>query len=71
MSFTTGHELGAVLSAAALIGGCLATFLSPPSPTASPPARAEYSYLSCPLEPIGRQLVRCDTLTGAGVPAPA
>ncbi|MGH8893761.1 MAG: hypothetical protein ACRDWY_10740 [Actinomycetes bacterium] len=26
--------------------------------------------LSCPLRRIGRQLVRCDNLTGAGVPAP-
>jgi hypothetical protein len=24
----------------------------------------------CPLERIGSQLVRCDNLTGAGVPAP-
>jgi hypothetical protein len=29
-----------------------------------------YSALNCPLRRIDRQLVRCDNLTGAGVPAP-
>ena len=28
------------------------------------------SPLNCPLRRIDRQLVRCDNLTGAGVPAP-
>ena len=28
------------------------------------------SYLNCPLRRIDLQLVRCDNLTGAGVPAP-
>ena len=28
------------------------------------------SSLTCPLRRIDRQLVRCDNLTGAGVPAP-
>jgi hypothetical protein len=28
------------------------------------------SSLTCPLSRIDRQLVRCDNLTGAGVPAP-
>jgi hypothetical protein len=28
------------------------------------------SYQYCPLTRIGTQLVRCDNLTGAGVPAP-
>jgi hypothetical protein len=28
------------------------------------------SLLTCPLRRIDRQLVRCDNLTGAGVPAP-
>jgi len=28
------------------------------------------TYVDCPLERIGTQLVRCDNLTGAGVEAP-
>ena len=28
------------------------------------------SALNCPLRRIDRQLIRCDNLTGAGVPAP-
>ncbi len=28
------------------------------------------AYPDCPLERIGDQFVRCDNLTGAGVPAP-
>lgn len=28
------------------------------------------SYVDCPLERIGTQLVRCDNLTGAGAEAP-
>lgn len=28
------------------------------------------TYVDCPLERIGSQLVRCDNLTGAGVDAP-
>jgi hypothetical protein len=28
------------------------------------------SSLNCPLRRIDRQLIRCDNLTGAGVPAP-
>lgn len=38
-----------------------------PAPSNLSPAR---SYPHCPLERIGRQLVRCDNLTGTGVPAP-
>jgi hypothetical protein len=29
------------------------------------------TYVDCPLERIGTQLVRCDNLTGAGVEAPS
>lgn len=29
------------------------------------------SFVPCPLERIGSQLVRCDNLTGAGVEAPS
>lgn len=41
------------------------------------PATAGYdeevlnTYVDCPLERIGTQLVRCDNLTGAGVDAPS
>jgi hypothetical protein len=33
------------------------------------PAAARLNWRSCPLQRIGSQLVRCDSLTGAGVSA--
>jgi hypothetical protein len=37
---------------------------------ASPTPAPTYSdYLHCPLERVGTQYVRCDSFTGAGVPA--
>lgn len=45
----------------------------PLDPDRSAPTRAVVfpdSPLRCPLRRIDRQLVRCDNLTGAGVPAP-
>jgi hypothetical protein len=38
-----------------------------PKPTTTQPVTARYGY--CPLERIGTQLIRCDNLTGNGVPA--
>ena len=38
-----------------------------PAPSTATQTRA---YPNCPLERIGDQLVRCDNLTGNGVPAP-
>jgi hypothetical protein len=40
----------------------------PPAPRLS--VAFSDSPLACPLRRIDRQLVRCDNLTGAGVPAP-
>jgi hypothetical protein len=39
-----------------------------PGPVRTYPASAQ-SSADCPLERVGTQLVRCDNLTGAGVPA--
>ena len=41
----------------------------PGPPRTYPPSAQNSSH--CPLERIGTQFVRCDSLTGAGVPAPA
>jgi len=35
------------------------------------PAAVSLNWSSCPLQRIGNQLVRCDSLTGAGVSAPS
>ena len=44
----------------------------PLDPDPAPHRRIAFpdSPLNCPLRRIDRQLVRCDNLTGAGVPAP-
>ncbi|TQJ36361.1 hypothetical protein [Arthrobacter sp. SLBN-122] len=44
--------------------------LGTPGPAGSLNEAPGPSFLSCPLERIGTQLVRCDNLTGAGVEAP-
>jgi hypothetical protein len=57
--------LAAVFAALFLFGG--------PSGQAAPGApdvNVPTTYVDCPLERIGTQLVRCDNLTGAGVEAP-
>ena len=41
-----------------------------PNPGDIGPTAAFSEGHACPLERIGTQLVRCDNLTGAGVPAP-
>lgn len=60
----------------ALVGGALAAVISAPTATARPDdealrGRHAISSAGCPLERIADQLVRCDNLTGAGVPAPS
>ena len=35
------------------------------------PTQSVYRPPNCPLERVGTQFVRCNELTGAGVPAPA
>ena len=44
-----------------------------PAATASPPDPPQSTAFAngCPLQRIGTQLIRCDNLTGAGVPAPS
>ena len=60
-----------VIAAAAIFPFSAASAASPPSgPEPLPPARHANAVPGCPLERIGRQLVRCDSLTGAGVSAP-
>ena len=58
-------------------GATLAPFLlaviAPAPASAREPAAPEDAGINtgyCPLTRIGTQLVRCDNLTGAGVPAP-
>ncbi|MBX7443848.1 MULTISPECIES: hypothetical protein [unclassified Arthrobacter] len=56
----------------ALFAAALTTFLpagTPVEPTAGGPDSLT-TYVDCPLERIGAQLVRCDNLTGAGAAAP-
>jgi len=59
---------GALLSLLAL-GGAAPTATAKPDPGGSGAASADLSEY-CPLRRIDTQLVRCDSLTGAGVPAP-
>ncbi|TQJ33570.1 hypothetical protein [Arthrobacter sp. SLBN-122] len=48
-----------------------ALFLSAgPAPAANYTDDDLNTYVDCPLERIGTQLVRCDNLTGTGVDAP-
>ena len=54
----------ALLTAVFLLGGT-----SAPSSTTS--GNTPTTYVDCPLERIGTQLVRCDNLTGAGAAAPS
>jgi hypothetical protein len=44
--------------------------IDPDPPAAAHRIMFTESPLNCPLRRIDRQLVRCDNLTGAGVPAP-
>lgn len=57
-----------VLSAALLAGGSSAWAQQDPG-TPSGPVVPDYS--NCQLKRIGTQFVRCDNLTGNGVPAPS
>lgn len=58
---------------AALLLLVLLPVITPAQASAGTPAAPKESGVSaeyCPLTRIGTQLVRCDNLTGAGVPAP-
>jgi hypothetical protein len=62
----------AAAAAATLLAG-LTTIPTAARPDPGEPVQIQDSsgYPNCPLTRIGTQLVRCDYLTGAGVPAPA
>jgi hypothetical protein len=71
MRTTTTLTASALVAAGgALLGAIAAT------PAAARPDPAQWPVVhvddgQCPLERIGTQFVRCDALTGAGVPAPS
>lgn len=61
-------------SATALfLGAVLTTTAGPATATLDPgpPVERERTSGSCPLERVGTQFVRCDDLTGNGLPAPS
>lgn len=67
---TTLTASALVATGAALLAAIAAT------PAAARPDPAQWPVVHvddgpCPLERIGTQFVRCDLLTGAGVPAPS
>ncbi|HEU4755382.1 MAG TPA: hypothetical protein VFS72_01875 [Agromyces sp.] len=70
MRTTTLTASALVATGAALLAAIAAT------PAAARPDPAQWPVVQvdgdqCPLERIGTQFVRCDLLTGAGVPAPS
>ena len=58
------RRTGSVLAILLLAG------LAPAPASATSTDQPANYYQNCPLARIGTQLVRCDNLTGAGVPAP-
>lgn len=60
----------AVAVGALLATGAAGSASARPEPAPTPPAVQSPHLGECPLERIGDQFVRCDDLTGAGVPAP-
>jgi len=61
----------AAITAATLVAGlAVGTAAARPDPGDPIPDRYSSYNGNCPLERIGTQLVRCDNLTGGGVPAP-
>lgn len=64
----TGAAVAALLLGAAVASPASAR-LDPGGPPVENTLQQVFSH--CPLERIGQQLVHCDALTGAGVPAPS
>ena len=60
----------AAAAAATIIAGLAATPATARPDPGEPIADRFSSYNTCPLNRVGTQLVRCDYLTGGGVPAP-
>lgn len=73
MNISTANSARTALAIAAILAGAAAPASAGQDPG---PARSsawtasEYSSGHCPLTRVGTQFVRCDNLTGAGVPAP-
>jgi hypothetical protein len=59
----------AAAAAATIIAGLAATPATA-RPDPGEPVQVRFSYDNCLLSRVGTQLVRCDNLTGGGVPAP-
>lgn len=69
------HSLASRTAAAALLSLLVLAGGAPTAAARPDPGDAEsftvgYKPTNCPLRRIDTQLVRCDNLTGAGVPAP-
>jgi hypothetical protein len=66
------RRVGTVAASTALLLTCSSlTASARPDPGPEPRATASaYASSDCTLMRIGTQLIRCDNLTGAGVPAP-
>ena len=68
-SLASRSAAGALLSLLVLAGGA-PTAAARPDPGEGVPSGFSWSETNCPLRRVDTQLVRCDNLTGAGVPAP-
>lgn len=64
--FGVATTAGALLALAAV-----GTATARPEPAPAAPTMQSERIGGCPLTRVGDQLVRCDDLTGAGVPAPS
>jgi hypothetical protein len=64
-------RFAAAVAAATLLAGLAATSAAARPDLGEPIPVRFSSYANCPLNRIDTQLVRCDSLTGAGVAAPA
>lgn len=62
----TASVLGAIL----IVGGSAAPVAAVPDPGTPIPSDPSLGSYNCLLMRVGDQYVRCDNLTGAGVPAP-
>ena len=68
-----GHRWTCAAFAALLLAALAAPAAAPArqDPGGPPVESTQQVFPQCPLQRIGQQLVRCDSLTGAGVPAPS
>jgi hypothetical protein len=72
MRITTTLSTSALVASAAALLAVLAAAPASARPEPAPaPAVVQPADAPCLLERVGTQFVRCDDLTGAGVPAPS